>query len=305
MPRVSVLVSTYNNPKDLELVLTSITTQTFTDLEVIVCDNGSDDDTAETVRKIRDNNYPFVLKHYTHPHKPYWLGQARNGGILASESDYIINIDGDILMHPRFVETHMQYSGDNRILFGGRVKLAEEFSKNLTPEMIVSPGIVSLYYQNYFSCREKEYAPIYTSFSDRISGMYCQIACGTYVPNPQFMNRFREMILPSNLQWNLCLKSGGHWSTSRKVIDKVNGFDERFGLGGGEDGEFFWRVRNSGAEITSVLSKAIGYHLYHPQGWQREGDLRDESMAMERYTRENKIVRCEKGLAEHDYGGLV
>jgi|GEM_PF-1262528 len=305
MPKVSVLVSTYNNPKDLAIVLASITTQTFRDLEVIVCDNGSDDNTAEVVRSIRSNGYPFTLKHYTHPHKPYWLGQARNGGILASDSDYIINIDGDIIMHPRFVETHAEYASENRILFGGRVKLAEEFSKMLTPELVVSPGIVKLYYKNYLTCREKEYAPVYTSTSDKISGVICQIGCGTYIPTPKFLNTVRNNVLPKSLQWQLCLKSGGHWSTSRYVIDKVNGFDERFGLGGGEDGEFFWRVNNSGAEIVSVLSKAIGYHLYHPQGWQREGDLRDESMARERYTRENKVVRCETGLAEHNYGGLI
>lgn len=302
MPKASLIVATYNNPRYLELVLASARLQSSRDFEVIVADNGSGAPTLELVRRMR-RDFPVPLLFYTQPHRPYWLGQARNGAIAASSGETIIGIDGDIVMHPRFVEAHLRHAGENRILFGGRVKLSEEFSQSLNADALADPGIEALYRRAGSAAREREYAPVYESRADRVSGILTQRICGHYRPLPLLVSARR--LLPRSVQRYLCLKAGCNWSLSRRLVERVNGFDERFGLGGGEDGEFFWRVTNAGAQIVSVLSSAIAYHLYHGQGWQREGELRRQSKAWEQETIATRRVRCERGLMEHDYGGLV
>jgi glycosyltransferase involved in cell wall biosynthesis len=304
MPRASLIIATYNNPRYLDLVLRSVRTQTARDFETIIADNGSDTETVALVRR-HAADFPVPLKHYTQHHRPYWLGQARNGAILASSGETIINIDGDIILHPRFVESHLALAGENRLLFGGRLKLSQAFSETLTPESIANPGMETLVKKASAAARETQYAPMYESGWDRLSGYLTQRICGRYWPLPNAWALGRAGVLPRSLQRFLCLKSGCNWSTSRALIERVNGFDERFGLGGGEDGEFFWRVTHAGAMLVSVLSSAVAYHLYHGQGWQREGELRTQSKQWERETIASRRIRCERGLAEHDYGWLV
>ena len=88
------------------------------------------------------------------------------------------------------------------------------------------------------------------------------------------------------------------------MVEEVNGFDETFGAGGGEDGEFFMRMFNAGAVAWPIIFSAVAYHLYHPDNWQRAGELRDAALEIERTTRASGATRCDSGPAQHDYGEL-
>src|SRR3954463_15229379 len=89
-PAVSVVIATRNYGRYLAGALRSVLAQTFADLEVIVIDDGSTDDTPEVVR-------PFLKRGRVFYHRIDGLGQSRakNLGILQARAPLIAFLDGD------------------------------------------------------------------------------------------------------------------------------------------------------------------------------------------------------------------
>src|SRR3954464_10946901 len=104
-PRVSVVIPTYNRSHALRRCLDSVAKQTFRDFEVIVCDDGSTDDTAEVVRE-----YESVLD-LTYSYGENFGGPARprNRGIGLARAPYIAFLDSDDWWAPRKLELSVRY----------------------------------------------------------------------------------------------------------------------------------------------------------------------------------------------------
>ena len=272
MSRASIIIPTYNQPRYLELVLGSLCRQTVTDFEVIVSDDGSTPETAELVTALQAGKLPYPLKYRWQPDEGFRVGEARNEGIRLASAEWLIFIDGDMLLHPRFVEAHLRLAAPQRLLFGGRVKLTEAFE------------------------REKFYDPMSEGLIEKISGRFVQLFAGSYRSAAGRMMNTLSCLMSRKTFFKFCFKTGSNFSTSRRLIDAVNGFDRRFNGLSGEDGELFWRLFHAGAEVRSVLFTAIGYHLWHRENWQRVGSERQQALAFERTTRELALTRCEDGL---------
>jgi len=295
-PRASVIVTTYNQPRFLEILLESLRRQTVRDFEVVIGDDGSDRPTKNLIESQR--GLPFALKHHWQPDEGFRVGEARNGAIRLSESDWLIFVDGDLALHPQFVEAHLKLSGVDRVLFGGRLKLNRDFSDGVTLQQVKEHGIEHLVGRSLSHCRERQYAPVAEGLGDIIGGKLVQNFAGK--PRP-FWNKALNGLSLLTTRWlfqNICFKSGSNFSTSRSLVEKVNGFDRRFRDLSGEDGEFFWRLFHAGAAPKSVLFTAIAYHFWHPENWERIGEQRKRSLEIERETRLSKRIRCECGLVE-------
>ena len=90
MPKVSVIIPTYNRVEHLRAAIASVLEQTFQDFEVIVVDDASTDDTLDVVRKIRDPRIRY-LRHETNKKE----AMSRNTGLRAATGDYIAFLDDD------------------------------------------------------------------------------------------------------------------------------------------------------------------------------------------------------------------
>ena len=62
MADTSVIITTYNNPAWLEKVLWSYTCQTRKDFEILIADDGSNDETRELIEAMR-SQVPFPIRH--------------------------------------------------------------------------------------------------------------------------------------------------------------------------------------------------------------------------------------------------
>ncbi|MER3445447.1 MAG: glycosyl transferase [Candidatus Dadabacteria bacterium] len=90
MPRVSVIIPTYNRAEFLCSAITSVLNQTFQDFEIIVVDDASNDGTYEVVSSFNGNGIKYIR------HKINRGGAAaRNTGIRASTGEYIAFLDDD------------------------------------------------------------------------------------------------------------------------------------------------------------------------------------------------------------------
>lgn len=90
MPKISIIIPTYNRAHRIVIAIQSILNQSFTDWECIVVDDGSIDDTESVIKKFKDERI-----HYYKLDKNKGACFARNYGIIKSKGDYIAFQDSD------------------------------------------------------------------------------------------------------------------------------------------------------------------------------------------------------------------
>ncbi len=125
-PLVSVVVPTYNYSKYISQAIESVLAQTYPNIEIVVIDDGSTDDTASIIGK-------FGNKIHYHFQANQGLSAARNRGIEVSSGAYIQFLDSDDKLGPQSIEGKVRHlnqnpgvvfaCGPNRLLFEGRSRL--------------------------------------------------------------------------------------------------------------------------------------------------------------------------------------
>lgn len=98
MPKVSVCIPTYNRRPLLQEAIASVLQQTFTDLEILVCDDGSQDDTADWMASQSDPRLRYI-RHLQN------IGKSNNmrSGFEQAQGEYFIKFDDDDRLTPEFL----------------------------------------------------------------------------------------------------------------------------------------------------------------------------------------------------------
>lgn len=91
MPKVSVIIPTYNRSKLVREAIESVLNQSFTNLEVIIIDDGSTDDTRSVIEQIQDSR----IRYFYQNNRGH--AGARNTGLLNAKGEYIAYLDSDDL----------------------------------------------------------------------------------------------------------------------------------------------------------------------------------------------------------------
>lgn len=86
---ISIIVTTYNLEKYIEICLKSLLCQTYENIEIICIDDGSTDNTAEIIKNIKDSR----IKYYYHENRG--VGFSRNKGLELATGEYVMFVDGD------------------------------------------------------------------------------------------------------------------------------------------------------------------------------------------------------------------
>jgi cellulose synthase/poly-beta-1,6-N-acetylglucosamine synthase-like glycosyltransferase len=254
----------------LRVVLNSLKFQTYKDFEIIVSEDGE-------YREMKDflENYihPNKIIHLTQPDIGWRKNRALNNAIRNCSGDYLIFIDGDCVLHHKFVENHIRFSSQSNVIAGKRVKLGPEFSakfrKNidalasLEQEVVKSPIAVKKdngqFWEESFYCDP-----------DGLFG---------FIPKLRKMNQLK----------------GCNMSFYRTTIEKINGFDEDYILPAiGEDIDLTWRFKGMGFKLFSVRNLAVQYHLFHKENWNDQ--LENEKMMQDKISR--NIFVCSNGLVK-------
>lgn len=268
MYKASVIISVYDNVDFLKLALDSLQLQTEKDFEIIISEDGDN----ETMREFIEN-YPFsnAHQHLTQEDIGWQKNKALNNAIRNAKSDWLIFIDGDCVLHHRFVEMHLRYAEKNTVLAGKRVKLNK---------------IISEYLRNNFS------EAIYKIQTILLKKMLFNKSDITFIEEGIFIspNSFFGFIPKIRKAKRLI---GCNMSFSKKAIYAINGFDEEYKLPAvGEDTDLFWRFQSAGFNIKSVRNLAVQYHLHHKENWK---DSTENRTRMLKKQKENKFI-CDKGL---------
>jgi len=126
--QVALLITTYNRPDALNLVLESVSRQSRLPDQVIICDDGSDSNTSE-IAASWSNQLP--IRHAWSPDMNFRAALTRNLGILKSAADILIFLDGDCLLPPSFIEQHVKLVEPGHLVSGGRHLLNYKQTKSV------------------------------------------------------------------------------------------------------------------------------------------------------------------------------
>jgi glycosyltransferase involved in cell wall biosynthesis len=239
MIQTSVIVSFYNKVDYLKLVLDGFEIQTNKNFEIIIADDGSNQDIVNQIQKLTPN-YPFRIKHIWQEDKGFRKNKILNKAISASESEYLIFIDGDCIPHSHFVEGHISNAQENIVLTGRRVNLSEKITNQLNEEKVKQKFLERKFYEIVL---------------DGLFGKSVDVEKGIHITNKTLLNFFNRK------ERGLL---GCNFSLYRKDILEINGFDERYEAPSiGEDSDIQFRLELIGKKIKSINHIAIQYHLYH------------------------------------------
>jgi glycosyltransferase involved in cell wall biosynthesis len=119
-PLVSICIPCYNAEKYIQSTIESIAQQTYTNIEIIIVDDGSIDNSVNTILKIKRKYYGTKISLYQQKNK----GQchAANTAFKNSNGKYIKFIDADDLINPSHIETQVFAIENNNHIAAGQVK---------------------------------------------------------------------------------------------------------------------------------------------------------------------------------------
>ena len=121
--RVALLITTYNRPSALNSVLQSVVRQSRLPDEVVICDDGSAEDTSALIKSWSKR---LSISHVWTSDRGFRVALTRNLGILKSKSEILIFVDGDCILPPSFIEIHGKLTRPGYLTSGGRHLLSPE-----------------------------------------------------------------------------------------------------------------------------------------------------------------------------------
>lgn len=267
--RLSVIISTYNKPRDLERVLWGYAAQTRRDFELLVADDGSGPETAEAVGRVRAAGLEVV--HVWHEDRGFRKSEIMNRAIVASGGDYLLFTDGDSIPRADLVATHYALAQPGRYLAGGYLKLPAEVSDAITPDDIRAGRFVDLGWL-------------------RRQG---------WKPGRRALRLVRSPLLAATLDRltpTQPLFAGNNASVWREAMFAANGFDMEMGYGG-LDRAVGYRLVNLGIRGVQVRHRALCMHLHHERPYKKPEVMRRNREILEGIRR-NGETRARRGIAE-------
>lgn len=259
--RVSLIVTTYNWPEALKVSLQSAVAQSRLPDEIIVADDGSGEETAQVVQHVQATA-PVEVIHSWHEDKGFRLARSRNQAIARARGNYIILIDGDIILERHFISDHCRFVRKNCFVQGTRVLLGKRLSADILDNGLGRMHPLRRGVENRKNAvRSAALAHLFSFKSTRLKGVKtCNFA---------------------------------FW---REDAIRINGFNEEFVGWGREDSEFTARLLNLGVIRQNVKFFALGYHLFHPMNTRDRLAINDTIL---RQTIVDKSIRCLRGLDNH------
>lgn len=262
MIKVSLIVSTYNSPVALEATLQSILRQSIYPHEVIVADDGSTDETPEVIERFR-HAAKFPVVHVWQENKGFRLATIRNKAIARAKGNYIVQIDGDIMLHPHFIADHILAARKGHFICGSRVLAGEELTKRI------------------FANKATEITPLTSGISNRKNAIHSPL-----------LARLISLLSPSKLKYRGC--NMAFW---RSDLLAVNGYDESYVGWGCEDHDLVARLMNHRIRPLQLRHLAVCYHLWHPSSKKDDAFKRNNELL--EATRRDKLIRCDNGLDKY------
>lgn len=270
MTAISVIISTYNRPRDLERVLYGYSVQSDPDFEIVIADDGSSPETAQLIARGR-HEMRLRITHVWHEHQGFRKSLIQNRAIAAAQTEYLIFTDGDCIPRRDMIAVHRRMITPGKYIAGGYLKLPPQATAAITVADIQSGRFTELDW-----LRERGWKPGHRSLR---------------LTQKHWLSVFLDRVTTTaaNFQGN----NTGAW---RDHLFKVNGFENTMGYGG-LDKALGYRLQNAGINGIQARYRIIAMHLDHDRPYRSEEGMQRNRDIMKGIRRSGQI-RAYKGLDE-------
>lgn len=232
MKEISLIISVYKNIASLQLILKSIEAQkVLPNIEVIIAEDNNGEEMRESLEMWKVK-FSFPIIHINQEDFGFRKCRILNEAVRRSSGEYLVFIDGDCLLHPKFLFECNRLKSKGVVSYGRRVMLSLVLSKRIEQEQDL--GLINWPNLLRYNCKRLD-AGLYLPFS-----------------KAEMKNGF----------W------GHNWGIYKVDFETVCGFDENYTKAGiGEDTDIDWRLQQKGMRFHKFKNRLIQYHLYHLQNY--------------------------------------
>lgn len=231
-PTTSLMIAVYNWPEALEVCLNSVLRQTQMPDEIVIADDGSAAATSRVVDRYR-HLFPVRFKHVWQPDEGFKLAQIRNKAVAASTCNYIIQIDGDLMLHDSFVKDHIAMAKAGHFVGGSRVILNPALSAKILSGTSHTVNLLN------------------NGVTNRLNGLHFPI-----------LNRLLGLFVPQKGKENIRGCNMAYWKSD---FIRVNGYNEDFQGWGKEDTDLILRFYAAGLKRIFFKFRGVVYHIHHKE----------------------------------------
>jgi GT2 family glycosyltransferase len=245
-----LIVATYNSPRALTLCLTSVARQTVFPGSIAIADDGLGLEAAAAIAGFAAAHPELSIRHVWHEDRGFQKAAILNKAIASSEAEFLIFIDGDVMIHPGFIARHVALARPDRYSAGSLIRLDAEATAAVTEADVTSGRVFELGWLRAHRAIDRP---------------------GTWLkamPFPMPVQAALDALSPVQRAWG-----GANASAFRAALLAVNGFDETMRWGGG-DKDLGVRLANSGVRGQHLRFTAPLVHLDHPRGYAGADDKR-------------------------------
>jgi len=254
----SLIITSYNRPDALLLVLRSIERQITPPHEVIIADDGSTNETQKLINQFQENS-KLNLIHSWQQDKGFRAAKSRNKAISKSTGGYIVLIDGDMILHPNFIQDHINSAESGFFVQGSRVLLTQKATVKAINRSNIDLSFVSMGLQN------------------RKNAIHSNALCKLLSQKKNYLRGIKTC----------------NMAFYRQDCISVNGFNNEFEGWGREDSEFIVRLMNSGISRKTIRFNAIQFHLWHQENIRTSLERND---ALLQSSINNNMKWCDNGI---------
>lgn len=266
MSACSLLISTYNWPAALDLCLQSLLQLTTMPDEVIIADDGSGPETKAVIKKYQQIN-PIPIIHVWHEDKGFRLAKIRNLGVAAASGDYIVQIDGDVIMEPHFIEDHLRTARPGHFVIGSRASINEKFSRQIiATRQIPTVGQIRLNCFGRMNTFRNRFLSEFLATKYKVAGKYKYYSKGCNM---------------------------AYWKADFVAI---NGYNETMEGWGREDEELVSRLFMLGRGKRFLKMGGVVFHLWHKKAAHQNEPANLEILYA---TRSKSKFRCHLGVDQY------
>lgn len=264
--RLALAITTYERPDALAAVLTTVAHQRSAPDEILIADDGSGPATSEVVSRFA-GSVPQTVFHLRQEHLGFRLTRLRNMAIAAASAEYIVFIDGDMLLHPDFIADHRAQARRGYFTQGVRILLDD----------VATTAALT---------RAAQREPVLCS------SLHGQGLRRLYEWHSRFGARVARRVANRFIAIKGCNQA--FW---RDDLVRVNGFDEGIEGWGPEDKELCARLEHAGVRRQTLLFGGIAWHLAHPPA---NRDQHARNLDVLATTLATRRIRCHRGLDDHE-----
>jgi glycosyltransferase involved in cell wall biosynthesis len=259
-PPTSLIIATYNWAEALHCNLLSVARQKVLPKEVIIADDGSDSRTRTVINRMQEA-FPVPIWHVWHEDLGFRKSQILNKAISLSTGSYLIQVDGDVVLHPSFVADHLAAAETGVFVRGTRARLTAPKTESVLQNTNVNLRFYS------------------SGVNNRLNALRLPAQWG--------LGHRKEMKSRSVRGSNLA-----YWKTD---FIRVNGYNNDLNGWGHEDEELAARFINNGIEKKIVKLAAVQFHLHHDELAKANEPFHRQIIEK---TLDKKVKRCTNGYED-------